>query len=451
MLKPSWAAATGTPGSTPDVEPVPSVQAPAFEYSASPAVTVGLYALCTYLVSGYATDLSYRFLGSKPYVSMISGIIVFLCFLMSGRTFVALKSTVGRLWLGLAIWMCVCVIFSRWRSGSIELLQTYLTKQHLILFCMAAFAPTVKHCRSIMRASIFGTYILILVCIFFGQTDTSGRFAIPTNIYFMNPNDLAIQLLLGLGFFLFNVRQQSWMARIIGAVGFLGASYFLLKTASRGALIACVVFVMLWIFVSENRARLVVLALPIAFLLIVLMPRDTLHRLTLLGSDVSKATTSEEEKALSSQWERQHLLKESIKYAIRNPLFGIGPGRFGEAIWEDAKSEGRHEASLGTHNTYTQIAAECGIPGLIMYVAAIVITIRSSFRLCRATMRDKSQQLVSALAFTCCVMTTAFAISVFFHHMAYYRDTTVVLGLWVATDLATRNRLNAAKAAPVAA
>jgi O-antigen ligase len=243
--------------------------------------------------------------------------------------------------------------------------------------------------------------------------------------------------------FLFAIRQTSWISRIIGAFGLVGASYFLLKTASRGAMVASIVFVLLWLVVSENRARLVVLALPFALVLLVLMPRDTLRRLTMFSVDTNKIATSEDEKAVSSQMEREHLLKESIKYAIKNPLFGIGPGRFGDAIWEDAKSEGRHEASLGTHNTYTQIAAECGIPALIMYVAAIVITIRSSFRLCRVTMRDKSQRLVSALAFTCCVLTAAFAIAIFFHHMAYYRDTSVVLGLWVATEMAVRNQLSA--------
>jgi len=413
--------------------------------STSPVALIGLFALCAYLISGYATDLSYRFLGSKPYLSMISGVVVFLCFIISGRAFEALKTTVGKLWLALGVWMCLAVVFSRWIGGSFEVMQVYLPKQHLVLFYMAAFAGTIKHCRTVLRAWILGGFILILVCIFFGVTDDSGRFAIPTNIYLMNPNDLAMQLLLCLGFFLFLVRQPSWVGRVTGVVGVLGASYYLLKTASRGAMLACVVFALLWLLFSENRPRLVIMALPVMLIFVAMMPGGTLHRLSLIVVNPvgARITSALDEKALESQMERQHLLKESLKYAITHPLFGIGPGRFSDAIWEDGKKQGRHEASLGTHNSYTQIAAECGLPALIIFLAAIIITFRSSYRLCRATINDKSQGLVAALAFTCCVMTGSFAIDVFFHHVAYTGNMAMVLGLWVSTELATKKELPA--------
>jgi O-antigen ligase len=95
--------------------------------------------------------------------------------------------------------------------------------------------------------------------------------------------------------------------------------------------------------------------------------------------------------------------------------------------------------SMGTHNTYTQIAAECGIPALIMFVGAVFLTIRSSFRLYRATNNDPSHSLVSAIAFTCFAIGIAFSIDLFFHHMAYSGNMAMVLGLWVATDLAARH------------
>lgn len=339
--------------------------------------------------------------------------------------------------------MCISVVFSRWPGGSIELMQVYLPKQHLVLFYMAAFAGTVRECRTLLRAWILGGFILILVCIFFGVTDDTGRFAVPTNIYLMNPNDLAMQLLLCLGFFLFLIRQPSWVGRITGAVGVIGASFYLLKTASRGAMLACIVFALLWLFFSENRPRLVVMALPMMLILLAIMPAGTLHRLSLIAVNPvgARITSAQDEKALQSQMERQHLLKASLMYAITHPVFGIGPGRFSDAIWEDGRSEGRHEASLGTHNSYTQLAAECGVPALLLFVAAIFVTFRSSFRLCKATIKDKSQGLVSALAFTCCVMTGSFAIDVFFHHVAYTGNMAMVLGLWVSVELATKREL----------
>ena len=414
-------------------------EAPIVAAISSPVTIIGLYALCVYLIAGYATDLSYRFLGTKPYVSMISGIVVFVCFLVSGQALVALRTTVGKLWLALGIWMCFSVVFSRWPGGSVEVLQVYIPKQHMLLFYMASFALTIKHCRALLRACILGGFLLILTCFFFGGLEVeSGRFVISTNIYLSNPNDLAMQLLLCLGFFAFLIRQPGKLGRIAGLLGVLGAGFYLLKTGSRGGTLAAVVLAMFSIFFSSNRVRVLMTALPLILILFALMPQEIIHRLAQVGLDDSTEVSQdmEESKAKDSSNERRHLFIESVKYTLKNPIFGIGPGRFADAIWEDGKKEGRHEASLGTHNTYTQIGAECGIPALCMFVGAVFVTIRNSYRLYRATVKDPARGVVSAIAFTCFVLSVAFSIDVFFHHMAYSGNMAMVLGLWVATESA---------------
>ena len=426
-------------GSATVAEAAPAVQYPV---RTSPVTIIGLYALCIYLVGGFATDLSYRFLGTKPYVTFVSGIIVFICFIVSGQAMAALRTTVGKLWLALGIWMCFSVVFSRWRGGSFDIMQAYIPKQHMVLFYIAAFALTIKQCRTLLRGCILGGAVLLLTCFFFGGPEqVSGRFAIETNIYLSNPNDLAMQLVLCFGFFTFLTRQPGWFGRCIGIAGILGACYYLLATGSRGGMLAGAVLAALCLFFSQHRVRVLVLALPVALALVAVMPDETMRRLSLIFTTQTPkaATDAEESKAIDSELERQHLLIESIKYAIKNPLFGLGPGRFPDAIWEDAKKEGRHEASLGTHNTYTQIASECGIPALIMFVGAIFLTIRSGLRLYRATAKDPDQRLVSAIAFTCFATSIAFAIDLIFHHMAYSGNMAMVLGLWVATDLAARH------------
>jgi O-antigen ligase len=402
----------------------------------SPVTIVGLYALCIYLIAGYATDLSYRFLGTKPYVSMISGIVVFVCFLVSGQALVALRTTVGKLWLGLGIWMCFSVVFSRWPGGSEAVLQGYIPKQHMVLFYVAAFALTIQRCRTLWRGYALGGFILILSCFFFGAPEPeSGRFTIPTNVFLTNPNDLAMELLLCLGFFLFLIRQPAKLGRIAGLVGALGAGFYLLKTGSRGGALAAVILALLSLFFSASRVLVLIGALPAILILFALVPHQIMSRLAVIGfSDSSQSQSMEESKAQDSSNERRHLFIESVKYTLKNPIFGIGPGRFSDAIWEDGKKEGRHEASMGTHNTYTQIGAECGIPALCMFAAAVFVTIRKSFRLYRATRKDPANGVLSAMAFTCFALGVAFAVDVFFHHMAYSSNMAMVMGLWVATE-----------------
>ena len=58
---------------------------------------------------------------------------------------------------------------------------------------------------------------------------------------------------------------------------------------------------------------------------------------------------------------RKALLKKSVMTALRHPLFGVGPGCF---MLVD-------EGWVVAHNTYTELAAEAGIPALILFLLAI--------------------------------------------------------------------------------
>jgi O-antigen ligase len=63
---------------------------------------------------------------------------------------------------------------------------------------------------------------------------------------------------------------------------------------------------------------------------------------------------------------REHLLLQSISTALHNPIFGVGPGNFqvttGE--WKVA------------HNSYTELAAEGGLPALGLFLGVLILTFR---------------------------------------------------------------------------
>jgi len=58
---------------------------------------------------------------------------------------------------------------------------------------------------------------------------------------------------------------------------------------------------------------------------------------------------------------RKALLKKSVMTALTHPLFGVGPGCF---VLVD-------EGWVVAHNTYTELAAEAGIPALVLFFLAI--------------------------------------------------------------------------------
>jgi len=57
---------------------------------------------------------------------------------------------------------------------------------------------------------------------------------------------------------------------------------------------------------------------------------------------------------------------------LTHPLFGVGPGNFPTAQNDLALSRGESKGLWAeTHNTYTQISSEMGIPGLVIYLALL--------------------------------------------------------------------------------
>ena len=64
---------------------------------------------------------------------------------------------------------------------------------------------------------------------------------------------------------------------------------------------------------------------------------------------------------------RRELLTESIRVTMHHPLFGVGPGNF------QAYTQSWHV----THNTYTELSSETGLPGLGLFLAILLLTFRS--------------------------------------------------------------------------
>ena len=79
---------------------------------------------------------------------------------------------------------------------------------------------------------------------------------------------------------------------------------------------------------------------------------------------VSKSTFDSENdvsSAYGSAEQRQHLFWRSLEVTLEHPLFGVGPGNF--PIISDSW--------LVTHNSYTQMSSEGGIPALVLYVMVL--------------------------------------------------------------------------------
>ena len=111
----------------------------------------------------------------------------------------------------------------------------------------------------------------------------------------------------------------------------------------------------------------------------------------------SKNSSSASEEALESSNIRQHLLEDAIQAAIRNPIFGLGPGNF--STFEGKTKPGMYEPA---HNSYVTVASETGFPGFVLFVGGIIATSLTFRRIKRRFHGDVQAQGLSARSESVC-------------------------------------------------
>jgi O-antigen ligase len=275
------------------------------------------------------------------------------------------------IWLMFAGWLIAAAPFSTWRGGVVGSLILYFRTNFPMLFVIAGLTLTWSECRSMMRAIAWAVPTVMLAAgIFPSGGDPGARLTLEFGSI-ADSNDYACHLVLVLPFLIWVALSTKSKALQLAAWG--GVSYgvlLILKTASRGGLVALGAGCLYWLVRGTMRQRIALLALGpvVAFALVAFVPRSSLIRIL----SFSAADEGASEEAIGSSTMRRYLLEQSIRYTMQHPIFGIGMNQF--PIFEGNHSQifGNHGYWHETHNTYTQISSECGVPGLVLYVAAMV-------------------------------------------------------------------------------
>ena len=169
----------------------------------------------------------------------------------------------------------------------------------------------------------------------------------------------------------------------------------------------------------------------IAAVALTVMSRTVLSRLSSYSAGDSNI------EALESSDSRSYLLKKSIEYTLRFPIFGVGPGQFSNYEGGHNQVIGAHGMYHGAHNSFTQASAECGIPALLLFTAGII----STFHILNATLKEASRrpECEDIRTATFCFMLgmVGFCIAIFFLNFAYFYYLPTMGGLAVAVRFAT--------------
>lgn len=384
-----------------------------------------------FLRFSYLPETITYFAGINTYVLYIFGPLALIGVIAFGGLKRTFRYAPAQFWVAFLAYMILAVPFSSWRGDSFMLAQTYLRTNFIMLLVTAGLAVTWVECRYLMYAiALAALFNIATTRLLMIQSADSDRLFLESQGMIADPNDLAAHLLLVLPFLLFVIlRKRTHPAlRLILVAAMTYGMFLILRTGSRGGLVALVfTLASILMFGSVRQKVAVAIAAPVMFVILVaLLPGPTWNRLKSFseGQETSKA-------AIDSAESRKYLLRKSIEFTFKKPFFGVGPGQFQNYEGREAIAEHRRGNWHATHNTYTQISSECGIPALLFFLGAIASTFVALRKIRKKALMMKKDEIVTA-AFCITVGLTGYAAASLFLANGYRFQFLAVSGLVIA-------------------
>jgi O-antigen ligase len=288
----------------------------------------------------------------------IIGAVALLIGMMGGNA--KLPLTIKVLWL-LLLQMTLCIPFAIWKGGAFSTVFDQFSKGVVVAMLISMAVVTVGELRKLLWIQVSAVALVTFFSILLRHHDKDGRLSGVQKSILENPNDLAINIAisfpLGVAFMLHarGFKKVLWAATL--AIMGLG----IILTYSRSGLLAFLISIVVcvWEYGIKGKRRYIVGAAAAVLLIgIGVVFANPHYRARVESIFLGNIEGSGDEGSLEA---REALLKKSVMVALTHPLFGVGPGCF------QLVDEGWRVA----HNTYTEIAAEAGIPALILFLIAI--------------------------------------------------------------------------------
>lgn len=394
----------------------------------NPLAQVGFVTTLLYMFGVYSLseELSISFFGVKPYLTTITGVIALIAATFSGGFGNIFKFGPAKVLIAFTGWLAVTIPFSTWRGGSWDTVSSFLTKSLLPMAFLLMTVTTWKQIRLFLY-TMSAAALILAVAVRASAVDLSAsdpRLAFSVG-RLANPNDLATHMMTLLPFAvgLFFLSGRFSLLRPISAIVTIGTLYTVLQTGSRGALLSLVAIAALTVWKLPNavhRVALVVGALVFVAIMAPMLPSSVIERYKLLlADDTAVPSNLMESQALESSESRRAVLIRSIKVTLLNPIFGIGPGNFATAEAETAKQQGTNAAWLQTHNGYTQVSSEAGLPAFILFTVAVIACLRTSSRYYRKLIKIPEFRGEAVMFLVIFMSLASFAINLCFSSLAY--------------------------------
>jgi O-antigen ligase len=360
------------------------------------------------------------------HVAVITGLLAIGLYVFDTHEERQIRSVLAptiRLMAALAFWMILSVPNALRVGNSFDLVFNNFLKTALMSVIVAA---SVRGMRDVERlAFVYFVGAVLYATVIIARFDLgSGDAWRLGHLYYYDANDFAtfVVTALPLGIYFLHAGRRV-AVRLCAAAGLAVLTLGFVWSGSRGgfiALFAVAGFVVLRFSAIPLRWRLSATAL-VAVILLTTASDQYWQQMGTITSDTDYNHTSESG--------RLQIWSRGIDYMLQNPMLGLGPGNFQTAEGTLSPLAERQMFGIGVrwnapHNSFVQVGAELGFPGIALYLAVIA----SVFRALRGS-------AALTLALTASVL--GFVVGSFFLSLAYSEMLYTLVALSVGVQKVT--------------
>lgn len=409
-----------------------------------------LLALFTIILFGRPTDLI-RVRIPMAEMTAIAAIIGYLIAKLNGKLPWVITTEV-KLVIALTFWFLLTVPFAIWKGGAVEALSRSWFKTLIIFFLLSQTVSSVRRVRTLLLIIVWCEFFVTAYAIAYlrmhgGVAPTTDDRFYGATVGFVSGNYLGIAAGITFPYMIVLLTRKPGVIRVLLILATMALMMWnAVLTASRSGFMAIgVCLVLSWfLLLGRARARWVGIIFVLgAVLAAALAPPVFWERMETLWKKKSELQSETSTSAAQSTQVRELALKNSIKWTLENPVFGLGFGCFhiksGEA--------GGARQWIETHNGYTQVSSETGIPGLILFVSLLVTAVKRMRVISRLPADDPKAGELAMWARATLVALLSFMFGILFAHLSYDYYVYYLIGIGIALQMVYKREFLPAPAA----
>jgi O-antigen ligase len=319
----------------------------------------------------------------------------------------------------LLLWMCLSMPGALSQGTSFTLIADNFIKTALMYVVIVASARSARDIERLAFVYLAGAAIYAAVVVARFDVGSGGDWRLG-HLYYYDANDFATFAVTAapLGIYFLHAGRTTAM-RLFAVLALMALSVAFVYSGSRGgflAMLAVGAFVVVRFSGIPLRWRVTATAF-VAIVVLGTASRQYWEQMGTIASDADYNRTGETG--------RMQIWSRGIGYMIDHPLLGVGPDNFGAAEGLLSPYAKRQQYGFGVrwsaaHNSFVQVGAELGLPGLAFYLLMLASTfaaLRRTDRLRRRGIRIDAQTVELTQALRAALL--GFVVGSFFLSLAY--------------------------------